>query len=115
MIGPEVHFDTSARPFAWTPVVLEMEILAVMERRPEPGERLEFAFRRKELELMAVFDQLSLTDSRELHRRLTLTLADDPIAKMFVRLVSDRRHRLLAFLLDARRRAALGCRKMRQL
>lgn len=111
MIGPEVHFDTIARPLTWTPVALEAEILAVMDRRPEPGERLEFAFRRKELELMAVFDQLSLADSRELHRRLTLMLADDPIAKMFVRLVPGRRQRLLAFLFDARRRAALGAAK----
>lgn len=107
MIGTEVDFDTIGRPVTWAPVALEMEILSVMDRRPEPGERLEFAFRRKELELMSVFDRLSLLDARELHRRLTLTLADDPIAKTFVRLVPERRQRLLAFLRDARRRAAI--------
>jgi len=111
MIGPEVQFDTIARPLTWTPVALELEILGVMERRPEVGERLEFAFRRKELELMSVFQQLSVADSRELHRRLSLMLADDPIAQRFMRLVPERRQRLLVFLLDARRRAALGAAK----
>lgn len=111
MIGPDVQFDRNVRPLTWTRVALETEILSVMDRRPEPGERLEFAFRRKELELMAVFDRLTLADSHELHRRLTLMLADDPIARVFARLVPDRRQRLVAFLRDARRREAVRAAK----
>jgi hypothetical protein len=91
----------------WSNVQLETEIVATLDAPRLPNERIEFAFRRKEAELAALFDRLSSEDSRELHRRLTLTLQDDPIATRFARLIAPRRARLLAFLADARRREAL--------
>ena len=91
----------------WVTVALESEILAALDRQPEPGERIEFAFRRKEAELAAVFSRLSVADARELHRRLTLQLDGDPIGSRFVRMIAARRVRLMAFLGDARRRAAI--------
>jgi len=88
--------------------VIERELLYVLDAKPAPGEQLELAFRRKEGELRALFAGASLDDARELLRRLTLSLADDPIALRFSRLVADRRARLLAFLGDARRRHVLA-------
>lgn len=96
-----------ARRITWRQVELESEILAVLDAAPEPGECVESAFRRKERELVMLFSRLSVLDARELQRRLTLGLADDPIATRFARLIVARRVRLLAFLADARRREAL--------
>ncbi len=95
------------RPLAWSNVKLEAEILDTFAAPPAAGERLELAFRRKEHELNVLFDQLSVADARELHRRFTLMLPGDPIATMFGRLIGERRTRLLSFLADARRREAL--------
>lgn len=91
----------------WVAVALESEILAALDRQPEPGERIEFAFRRKEAELASVFSRLNLAEARELHRRLTLQLDGDPVVSRFARMVAPRRARLIAFLADARRRAAI--------
>ena len=60
---------------------------------------------------MAAFERLTLHDSRELHRRVTLALADDPVAKLLQRFVPERRQRLATFLADARRREALRAAK----
>jgi hypothetical protein len=55
----------------------------------------------------ALFARVSVNDARALHRRLSLSLADDPIATRFSRLVVERRARLMVFLADARRREAV--------
>lgn len=98
--------EDEPRRIPWRRVELEDEILAVLDAAPEPGEPIEMAFRRKEQELMALLSRLSVVDAMELQRRLTLSLADDPIAARFGRLVVARRVRLLAFLAGARRREA---------
>lgn len=99
--------DDEPRRITWRRVDLEDEILSVLGSAPEPGERLEMAFRRKEQELIMLFARLSAADARELHHRLTLGRADDPIATRFARLIAERRERLLSFLAGARRREAL--------
>lgn len=91
----------------WRAVAIENDILDVLDTRPQPGERIELAFRRKEQELMSLFAQLSAIDALELHRRLKLSLSDDPLATRFARLIVERRARLMSYLADARRREAL--------
>jgi hypothetical protein len=107
MLPSDAATTDPVRRLTWNAVELEAEILAVLDRAPTAGEQLEFAFRRKEAELLAVFDRLTVRDARELHRRLELLLPGDPIASRFVRLIGPRRVRLLAFLEGARRREAL--------
>jgi hypothetical protein len=102
----QVAFD-EPRGLVWRRIELEDEILSVLAASPELGERIEMAFRRKEHELMQVFMRLSVLDAMELQRRLSLGLADDPIAMQFMRLVADRRARLTSFLAGARRREAM--------
>lgn len=91
---------------AWRAVALESEILQAFDR-PIIGESMEVGYRRKERELMSTFAALSVLDAYELHRRLSVLVPDDPIARRFQRLIVPRRERLLAFLRDARRRAAI--------
>jgi hypothetical protein len=62
------------------------------------------ANRRKELELAALFETLSPAESLTLQRRLSNPRSGDAVASAFLRLIAERRNRLLAFL--ARRRAA---------
>jgi len=100
-----------ARPLTWRPLAIERQILCVLDARPALGEQIAVAFGRKEIALRSLFAGMSLADARELLRRLSLSLPDDPIATGFARLVSDRRARLLSFLGDARRRRALGVAK----
>lgn len=97
-----------APSLTWRMVKIEREILYVLDAKPAFGEQIEMTFRRKEAELRTLFAYMCLADARELHRRLTLCLSDDPIATRFFRLVAERRARLLTFLGDARRRHALG-------
>jgi hypothetical protein len=99
--------DEPRRRITWRRVELEDEILSVLGAAPEPGERIEVAFRRKEHDLMFLFARLGVLDAMELHRRLSLGLADDLIATQFTRLIAERRGRLLEFLAGARRREAL--------
>jgi hypothetical protein len=91
----------------WDEVDLEQEILAVLDAPPQAHEQIAFAFQRKENELRVLFDRLTLEDSRELLRRLTLRVSGDCIADRMERLNADRRARLIAFLGDARRREAI--------
>lgn len=110
MTNPSLRLLTKvapATPIGPEPVKLEAEIIAELDRGPE-GERLATAFQRKEHALGALFAQLSIEEARVLHRRLTVPLANDPVAQRFAKLVVDRQRRLLAFLGDARRRHALA-------
>jgi hypothetical protein len=99
--------DAVPRQLTWSPVALEAEIHAVLVAPAYPGEQLAFAFKRKEQQIGDLFARCSVSDSRALHRRLTLAISGDELAAMFGRLVADRRARLLAFLADARRRDAI--------
>lgn len=103
----EYEYEDDANRVKWRRVALEDEILSVLASSPEPGERIEAAFRRKEHELVMLFVRLSLHDSFELRRRLTLALGDDQVAARFGRLISERRVRLMSFLEGARRREVL--------
>jgi len=89
---------------AWKPVAFEAEILAALDAPKQDHETSEAAFRRKEHEIGAVFARLTPADSLALERRLNLSLAGDPIAARFARLVAPRRLRLVSFLSEMRRR-----------
>lgn len=100
--------QTHAPSITWRPIAHEEDILAIIVAAPQHGERIEFAFRRKEHELMQLMAQLSVADAFELTRRLTVRLEEDLLATRFhERLAGDRRNRLMGFLRDARRRDAL--------
>jgi hypothetical protein len=94
-------------PLSIVRVALEHEIIAALDQGAMPGERTADAFRRKEHVIGNLFGSLSVDDSRCLHRRLTIPTQNDPIATRMNRLTPERKGRLIAFLADARRRAAL--------
>ena len=71
------------------------------------------AFRLKEHAVGAVFARLSPLQARALHHRLANPAEGDALAAAFGRLVAERRVRLLAFLADARRRAAIEAARRR--
>jgi hypothetical protein len=97
-----------------TPVVIAIEvrceaaIIDVIERRVDPAEGHLIGNERKERELLELFAALSLHESWEVRRRLVESRPGDRLAASFQRLVIVRRCRLLAFLADAGRRAALA-------
>lgn len=99
---------TPAAPSSTTHVALEQQIVEELARAAPPGLSASEAFRDKELKLGELFASLSTADSRTLHHRLTCPKANDAIAMGFGRLVPERQARLLAFLADARRRAAIA-------
>jgi hypothetical protein len=83
-------------------------ILAILDAPLGLAETAHDGYRRKEHELGAAFAALPIVEARALHARLAAPRAGDAVAERFQRLVGDRRVRLLAFLADARRRAALA-------
>ena len=82
-------------------------IARILARGQAVGDTIAEHYRRKEHELGAVFATLSIAESRALHRRLAIAATGDELAAAFLRLTADRRVRLLAFLADVRRRAAV--------
>jgi hypothetical protein len=88
----------------------EQELTAILCGERLPGEQIYDFFRRKEHAIGALFARLSVSEARTLHRRLANPVENDPLAPLWIRMISARRDRLLAFLADARRREALaGC------
>jgi hypothetical protein len=83
----------------------ERELLDILRAPPSGTTRR--AFQEKEYALGAAFSRLTPRQAWALHRRLANPGEGDALAMEFARLVSDRRHRLLDFLADARRRAAI--------
>ena len=63
---------------------------------------------RKEREVAGVFAGLTVIEAWWLHKRLLSAAPGDALVVAFARLVTERRQRLLAFLADARRRAAIN-------
>jgi hypothetical protein len=108
LTGTTIQSATTPSKTSAAPDHTECEILAVLDAPANVGEAAEAAFRRKERELGAVFATLTTLESRALHTRLSNPKPDDAMAMRFVRLVADRRARLLAFLADARRREAIA-------
>lgn len=84
----------------------EDELLALL-RRPVPTGHARDGYARKEREIGELFARLAVPDAMALHKRLTGYAPEDELVAAFARLVDDRRARLLAFLADARRRAAM--------
>ena len=86
-------------------------LVAILDAALAPGETAMVGYARKEHELGAVLAQLSVLESRAMHARLSCPKAGDDLASKFARLTTERRTRLLAFLADARRRAAMAGRR----
>jgi hypothetical protein len=82
-------------------------LIAILEAPLAPGETAASGYRRKEEAIGAVLATLSVPESRALFARLTAAHPGDPLAEKLTRLTVERRHRLLAFLAEARRREAL--------
>jgi len=98
----------SAAPLVAVRAETEAQIMAVLAAPAHPGETVSSQFQRKEHQLGSIFAALSLAEARALHRRLAIPQAGDALALKFARMVVDRKNRLLAFLADAPRRAAIG-------
>jgi hypothetical protein len=92
------------------PAIDDTPLLAILDAPLHTGETAAAGFARKERELAAVFAQLPVLAARGLHMRLANPRRDDQLADKFARLTIERRTRLLNFLADARRRAALTSR-----
>lgn len=88
--------------------VSDAELIAVLDAPLAPGETALAGYARKERDLGGLFAQLAVMEARAMHARLSSGRAGDELATKFARLVTDRRARLLAFLADARRRAAIA-------
>lgn len=91
----------------WRPVALEAELLAVLDAPAQYGETIEGTYTRKERELCAVCDRLTVADARVLFERLRLPAPDDPIVARLARWIERRRESVRTFLGDARRREAV--------
>lgn len=89
-------------------IALEDAIIAALDAPAAAGERPSEAFRRKEQAVGELFAALSIIDAHTLHKRLSLRDPKDPVASRFGRLMAERQERLLKFLGDARRRAAVA-------
>lgn len=96
-----------------TPVALnqtaEANLLAILIAPLLPGESALCGHQRKEHQLAAILANLSVGEARTLHQRLSRPAgAADLLASKFAALIHDRRCRLLAFIADTRRRAAVA-------
>jgi hypothetical protein len=85
----------------------DARLLAILDAPLGLGEPAYVGFARKERELGEAFGSLPILDQRALQTRLSSARSGDVLAEKFNRLTQDRRQRLLNFLGDARRRAAL--------
>ena len=85
----------------------EPQLIEILRRPVESGTAHE-AHRMKEHEVGELFARLSVAEAWTLHKRLSNPSSTDGLASAFGRLILERRARLLAFLGDARRRAAIS-------
>jgi hypothetical protein len=83
-------------------------VLAILAAPLQLGETAQLGYLRKERELRALFAALPVPTARALHARLAAPRAGDVLAAKFAGLVAERKHRLLVFLADARRRDAIA-------
>lgn len=97
----------SPAPTSWSSSC-DVALLAIIEAPLHLGETAAAGFARKEVELRRVLATLSIAESRALHMRLSNPRPGDQLAASFQRLTADRRARLINFVADARRRAALA-------
>ena len=103
----------AASPRAARPTVPSHDsaLTAILLAPLEPGETAYAGFARKEAELRTALAKLTVLESRALHARLSNPKSGDELVAAFMRITADRRERLINFLADARRRAALGARR----
>ncbi|CAN5901647.1 hypothetical protein BH11MYX2_BH11MYX2_26720 [soil metagenome] len=83
-------------------------LLAIIDAPLAPGATAMLGFQRKERELIAALNMLTVAESRALQSRLANPKEGDELSNKFARLTIERRARVLAFLADARRREALA-------
>ncbi|MDX2093972.1 MAG: hypothetical protein SFX73_39425 [Kofleriaceae bacterium] len=88
--------------------VRERELVATIIRPIDPRDGHRVGNDKREQDLMALFEALPVLEAMELQRRLRIGRADDVVAVAFGRLVVERRQRLMMFLGNARRRAAVA-------
>lgn len=98
----------STRPSITSPADVDWRILSILESPLAIGETALAGFSRKEAELRTLFASLTVSEQRALQARLSNPRTGDPVATHFARFTADRRHRLITFLADARRREALA-------
>jgi hypothetical protein len=102
--------ERTSRPIATPPSILSFDerVIALLLAPLMPGETARNGFDRKEREVGALFAQLPPADALKLSLRLRNASLPDPLITALQRLTADRRLRLIAFLADARRRAAMA-------
>ena len=89
-------------------VAIDTRLAAVIDAPLPYGQTAMEGYRDKEIQLVGILCRLSIMESRALHARLSNPRPSDELATKFMRLTVERRGRLLNFLADARRRAAVG-------
>jgi hypothetical protein len=97
---------SAATPAAVTPW-FEAPLLEIL-LRPVPAGTARDGHAKKEHEVGALFGRLSVLEAWTLHKRLGNPQTGDVLAAAFGRMIVERQGRLLAFLGDARRRAAIA-------
>lgn len=102
-----VTTEVTTRPAEPSTTWFEPALLEILLRPVAPGMARE-EHTRKEHEIGSLFMRLTVLEAWTLHKRLGNPQPDDAIAVAFGRLIVERRGRLLAFLGDARRRAAIA-------
>lgn len=85
----------------------EPELIAIL-MRPVPAGQAREQHAAKEHEIAELFGRLTVLEAWTLHKRLLCKTPDDALVVAFDRLIIERRARLIAYLGDARRRAALA-------
>lgn len=106
--APSTQRPTQPRPRATTEEVL----LDILEAPVPAGHTAASGYKLKEEALGVVMAQLSADESRVLYKRLATPVEGDVLAAAFAaRLTGERRNRLLVYLADARRRAAIAARR----
>jgi hypothetical protein len=102
----DVVITIPAKPATAEQTAFDAQLVAILESPLLPNETAMLGYQRKELELISQLHRLTVLESRALHARLSA--GRDALAVKFMRLTIERRTRVLAFLADARRRAAIG-------
>lgn len=82
-------------------------LVQIITRPLEPGVTAQAGHASKEHELRQFIDTLTSGEALALHTRLRVAAAGDEVVVAFARLLGERRDRLMAYLGDSRRRAAL--------
>lgn len=86
----------------------DSDLIAILDAPLAPKETAAAGFARKEAELKVAFASRTVLAAYALQKRLANPSSDDVLAQKFARLTIERRTRLVQFLSDARRRAALA-------